>query len=146
MVQKVTGFKTEDGKVFDTEALALQHEKSLSLGAAVKAALIALGGEGYSLSKEGVTSIALQDFLLLNSEVLVDALTPPKKERKPRTPKDPVAPSKPLTEALETVATTASVAPVVETAPVNTAAADKADDELAALLGGAASTAAEVAV
>lgn len=150
MVQKVTGFKTHDGQVFDTEALALAHEKGLLLGKAVEAALIKLGVNGamvYPHAPHDDNSIDLLSFLLDNSEELIAALTPPKKERKPRAPKDPVEPSKPLTEALIlTGATTANV--VVVTPAASEEAAASAEDELAQLLGGetSATTSAEVAV
>lgn len=163
MVQKVTGFKTEDGKVFDTEALALSHEKTLSLGAAVKAALVAMGFEAamvYPSAPHDDGSVNLLDLLLDNSEALVEALTPPKKERKPRAPRAPVEINKPLTEALDNLGAglgigvaianaglATAIVEAVETAPVDAAAGDAVEDELNALLGGtevAAST--EVAV
>lgn len=151
MVQKVTGFKTEDGQVFDTEALALAHEKLLSLGVAVKAALVGLGfGEAmvYPSAPHDDGSADLLSFLLDNSEALIDVLTPPKKERKPRAPKEPVAPNNELTKVLQAVAAAAPAAAAVETAPVNAEAGQEAEDELAALLGGEASStaSAEVAV
>jgi hypothetical protein len=164
MVQKVTGYKAEDGKVFDTEALALAHEKFLSLGAAVKAALTGLGFGAamvYPAAPHDDGSLNLEDFLLNNSEALIEALTPPKKERKPRAPKDPVEPSKPLAEALTTIGGANAVNGAVavttlelktetpaEVAPVNVEAGNEAEDELAALLGGEASatTSSEVAV
>jgi len=145
MVQKVIGFKAQDGKVFDTEELALAHEKTLLLGNSVLAAILAAGyGEGDTVNAEsGGVLISLKDFLLNNSELLVDALTPPKKERKPRAPKEPVAPSTALTGALEAVAGTVT-APVVAATPVAAEAGTEAEDELAALLGGTVAT--EVAV
>jgi hypothetical protein len=147
MVQKVTGFKTLDGQYFETEAEAVSHEKTLSLGEAVKAALVKLGFDGafIKMDERHDHSFDLQVFLLNNSEALVEALTPPKKERKPRAPKDP-APT--LTEVLTTIggANTVNgatevvtlekkVETLVEVAPVNAEAGDAAEDELAALLG-----------
>lgn len=135
MVQKVTGFKTHDGQVFNTEAEAVAHEKTLLLGASVRAALVALGYEGTRIGVEGGT-IELQEFLLNNSEVLVDALTPPKKERKPRTPKEPVK------ENLGAGAgVAAALAEQAKEAPVEVklealGSSTNAEDELAVLLGG----------
>lgn len=137
MVQKVTGFKAQDGKVFNTEAEAVAHEKVLLLGVAVGAAIAALGFENAVLVKDGGESgvTDLKTFLLSNSEVLVDALTPPKKERKPRTPKEPVK------ENLGAGAgVAAALAEEAKEAPVEVklevlGSDDSAEDELAALLG-----------
>lgn len=137
MVQKVTGFKTQDGKVFNTEAEAVSHEKVLLLGVAVGAALAALGFEGAVVVKDGgsnVDATDLQAFLLSNSEVIIDALTPPKKERKPRTPKEPVANTAPVVtekapaEAEEVVTEKAKLEVLGSTIDP--------EEELAVLLGG----------
>ena len=135
MVQKVTGFKTQDGKVFDTEALAVAHEKTLLLGTAVSAALLSLGfknPEDASIICNGEGFGSLSAFLLENSEVIVDALTPPKKERKPRTPKEPVANTAPAVADKP-----APVAEATEKVELEaTGPAVSAEDELAELLGG----------
>lgn len=126
MVTRATVYTTVDGQHFPTVELARAHEKSLVLGDAVNAALANAGLTDAVVVVAGQeTPVDLKSLLLQHAEVLVVALTPPKKERKPRTPKAPQQPETPVTPETPAETKVETPEPVV----------GGGDDELAALLG-----------
>lgn len=155
MAKRVTAFVAADGTLFVDPAACANYEKTTLLAVGVAAALGALGFAGALVVKaEGEPAANLQDFLIANSEVLVEALNnqPPKAPRKAREPKaqlvggsDPVV-NKPKDIAPIIIKETPAEAPEVIVAPVDEAGAAGVEDELAALLGGDGAGTAEVAL
>lgn len=159
MAKRVTAFVAADGTLFVDPAACANYEKTTLLAVGVAAALGALGFAGAlvvkSDDKDGETAVNLQDFLIANSEVLVEALNnqPPKAPRKAREPKAQLAGDgaglvvdKPKDIAPIVIKDTPADAPVVVVAPADEAGAAGVEDELNALLGGDSATATEVAL
>lgn len=91
MAKRITAFAAADGTLFTDPSACATYEKTTLLAVGVGAALAALGFAGaYILKaddKDGETSVNLQDFLIQNSEVVIEAVSPVKAPRQPRQPK-----------------------------------------------------------
>lgn len=105
MVKRVSLFQAVDGKTFETEALAKEHEATIAARATVALLLKKLKVDNSFITLGETDSIMLETFLLDNRTALLDALVgvkPEKKERKPRSAKKtPKAPAEPTLEAKE---------------------------------------------
>lgn len=123
MAKRITAFAAADGTLFTDPAACSLYEKTTLLAVGVAAALAALGHTGSLVlkagDKDGETAVDLQEFLIGNSELLVEALSAvvqkaPRKSPTPRVPKeptaDPVTPSPELKQALEVLGATGAVA------------------------------------
>jgi len=151
MAKRITAFAAADGTLFTDPAACATYEKTTLLAVGVGAALTALGAAGNNLviaNVEGGIPISLQDFLIQNSEVLIEALSPVKAPRKAREPKAP---------APTVITTGGDIAPIViKEEPVvtpevvvteaNVAAGSSAEAELEALLGSGTAETGEVAL
>lgn len=123
MAKRITAFAAADGTLFTDPAACSLYEKTTLLAVGVAAALAALGYTGSLVvkadDKDGETAVDLQEFLIGNSELLVEALSAvvqkaPRKSPTPRAPKeptaDPVTPSPELKQALEVLGASDAVA------------------------------------
>ena len=143
MAQRITAFQAADGTLFTSAAECAGYEKNSLLAVGVAAALGALGLTGARVvTEDGYDD--LQNFLITNSELLVESLSiaPVKTERKPRQPKPAVEVKPVVTEekpkdiAPIVIKADDTPAPEVKVQEPDASAGQAAEDELAALLGG----------
>lgn len=160
MAKRITAFAAADGTLFTDPSACANYEKTTLLAVGVGAALAALGAAENTIVIVGASApVSLQDFLIHNSEVLVEALTPAKAPRQPRQSKeksvtDPVVVNNTIVEAGTGAAAGSAVvgtdiapivikeepvvAPEVTVKDADPVAGNTAEAELEALLGGGA--------
>lgn len=168
MAKRITAYVAADGTLFTDPAECAKYEKTTVLGAGVVAALSLLGLSGALVvkagDKDGETAIDLQEFLLKNSEILVEALSPAKPKRKSPEAKVEAKPGVVITTTDQAADLAAAIAkevakevaapkveinpikieaaetpaetPAVQTTPVDSEAGNSAEEELEKLLGG----------
>lgn len=90
MAEKISAYRANDGKVFDTFKEAQNHDLTLLRNASVTAFLESIGATGEQIvNAEGEPVISLGAFLLAHHEALAAALNvkPKSWSRKPKAPK-----------------------------------------------------------